>query len=248
MVIPFNNGCDPTLTVVNHATQLPHGYDLAGMLKAFEKCCATYFTPIYGFGYKAVELVDAQQAAKPEIDGDHWCAALVDHSEDADALGYHELTDAGKPQLIIAVLDTLGCGQTIEDCFAHEAFETLPDPGTNLWIAINDRVTKLIGAEVSDPVQGESLVVDGWAFASFVYPSWFQYWLPPSTPEKPLKFDATGACTRPLEILKGGYASFLVHGKCSDKFGSKRAEKQFGMRHHARAARRRGKRKSRSGI
>lgn len=62
--------------------------------------------------------------------------------------------------------------------------------------------------EVSDPVEADPYVYfrDGVALSDFVLPSWFN----PGSRAK--KFDYTGACRKPLQILGGGYQIYLQDG------------------------------------
>jgi hypothetical protein len=241
MTIPFGTGVNPTITIVDHSTDLPGKCDLTAMAAALEQYVCERFQPVYGM---ACAIRFAPKGIIPPGD---WGLIIVNRSDEADALGYHDLTPDGQPQMIISVLDTLDADDTLEDVISHEVLETLVDPGTNIAIAVNAAQTKFVACEVCDPVQGEFVGVDGFKFAAFVFPGWFQWWMPPlahgTKPGAP-QFDVTGACRQPLQILKGGYCSRFRKGEWDETFGSKKAAKKFKRRAHARAARRRhGKKK-----
>jgi len=191
------------------------------------------FTPNWGIPAK-VRLVEGAKAPP----GD-WALVLVDHSADAGALGYHELTEHGCPQEIVAVRDTLDAGDTLADVISHEVVEVLVDPGTNIAIAVNPAQDHFMACEVGDPVQpgpdgSGSIEVDGFPFCNFVLKSWFEPWHKPGS----VRFDYLGLCKEPLEVLESGYVSEFKHGKWGERFGSHHAQARFAKRSHARVARR----------
>jgi hypothetical protein len=65
-----------------------------------------------------------------------------------------------------------------------------------------------------------------------VYPAWFEAFHKPNA----TKFDHLGKCTKPFEILSGGYMAVYTKGKWSQVFGSAAAKKRFKLRHHPRVA------------
>ncbi len=62
-----------------------------------------------------------------------WQVCYLDDSDQANALGYHELTSEGLPLAKVFVRTTLGDGQTVSRVASHETWEMLIDPWLNRY-------------------------------------------------------------------------------------------------------------------
>jgi hypothetical protein len=67
-----------------------------------------------------------------------------------------------------------------------------------------DGRSKFYATEIGDPAQASTYVVDGVEVQDFVTPFWFS-----SSPPPGVKFDHTGAITRPFQVPNGGYSQYL---------------------------------------
>jgi hypothetical protein len=159
-----------------------------------------HFGPAYGVSAR-VELVE-----RGRQDPTAWQIALVDDAPSAEDDGWHELTARGQPLgkvlLKKVIAETGGWSSTA----SHELLELLADPGMSLSVLVyGARGSHFFAYEVCDPVQDDrfSYFVDRVRVSDFVYPAWFESFREHGS----TRFDHVGACTRPLQILPGGYAS-----------------------------------------
>lgn len=110
---------------------------------------------------------------------------LMDTSDQEGALAYHDLSGDvpygkvfAKTILSTGVLmyeETLTL-QTVSQCLSHEVFELIIDPRCNTWW-MNYKTRILVAAEVSDPVQGNVVVVTlangvKVGMSDWILPSW----------------------------------------------------------------------------
>lgn len=150
----------------------------------------------------------------PELRPGCWGMVFLDHADQAQALGYHDLTPDGLPLGKVFVQPTLADGQRVSATASHELAEMLLDPALNEKVQASDGT--IYAFEICDPVEGSEFTVDGVALSSFVYPAWFQeYWAPGS-----VRFDHLGVLTRPFELLPHGYMPVMKNGAWSRVFGS----------------------------
>ena len=150
----------------------------------------------------------------PELRPGCWGVVFLDHADQAQALGYHDLTPDGLPLGKVFIQTTLADGQKVSVTAAHELAEMLLDPALNEKVPASDGT--IYAFEICDPVEGSEFAIDGVPLASFVYPAWFQeYWAPGS-----VRFDHLGALTRPFELLPHGYMPIFKNGAWSRVFGS----------------------------
>lgn len=125
-----------------------------------------------------------------------WTIAILDTSDQAGALGYHDLTPEGLPLgKVFAGTDRL-YGQHMSVTLCHELLEMLVDPEINLVAQANDQ--SFYALEVCDPVQGDEYDIDGIPVSDFVTPAWFG---------GRSAFDHLGRVELPFELSPGGYIS-----------------------------------------
>lgn len=128
---------------------------------------------------------------------------LVDTSDVAGALGYHEETAAGLPVGFVFVKTAQDAGEAWTATLSHEVLEQLVDPWCTyavegLWA----RRPALIALEVADPTENGEYQIAGAALSNFVTPEWFN-----AHPRGPTDF--LGALRgKSFTLDKGGYLSY----------------------------------------
>ncbi len=135
-----------------------------------------------------------------------WWLSLLDTSDQASALGYHDLTADGLPLgKVFAQTDKIN-GQSWTCTASHELLEMLADPDIDLWAFPHQDATddRFYAYEVCDPCEADNIgyQIDTTLVSDFVFPAWFEaYHLPGST-----QFDRQNKITAPFQIAPGGYA------------------------------------------
>lgn len=137
---------------------------------------------------------------------------VLDDSDMAGALGYHDLTDAGTPDALVFAATDQQYGLSWTVTFTHELLELLGDAWINM--AAQFSATQFYAAEVCDAVEADEY---GYEITygknppvlctDFILPKWY---MPGSVTNK---YDYRGHCSGPGEILPGGYMSIFVSGK-----------------------------------
>lgn len=124
---------------------------------------------------------------------------LLRDSDEAGALGYHDVQRDGRPYARVFTagleLDDIAC------TLSHEAQEVLVDPGCDRWRRRGDG--RLYALEISDPVEDMTYDVLGYQLSNFVLPPWFE-------DEGAFPVDFMGVLGEPWELSPGGYA--IVQG------------------------------------
>ena len=184
--------------------------DLPILANALQLQVRRDFFPVWG--------IDAQIFYTPSRNNPtaaHWPLALLDNSDQASALGYHDESPTGQPLGKIFVATTLADGQKVEVTASHELLEMLLDP----FIADAVQDGNIFWAkEAADMVENDEYMVTiptGWVGAgtqvpvtNFGLPAWWQ-----SAQAGP--YDFLKKLTAPLTLTPGGYMSFLDLTKAS---------------------------------
>lgn len=158
------------------------------------------FAPFYG--------IDATLAFAPTkiAPAGAWVLTILDDSDQAGALGYHEETGGGAPVGYVFVRSDLQAGLQWSTTLSHEILELLADPFVNLTVVHDKRGGSgvMVAYEVADSPEA-----DQWGYkigtvlvSDFVKPAWFGS--APITGD-PHPYDFMGYCKQPFQILKGGY-------------------------------------------
>lgn len=131
-----------------------------------------------------------------------WQIVVLDNSDQAGALGYHELTRQGLPLgKIFAKLD-LDNGSSWTATLSHELLEMLADPWIN-WCAVGSD-NRIYALEVCDAVEADNLgyMIDGVLVSDFVTPAWFE-------PTCADRLDFKQHLRKELQLARGGYISIF---------------------------------------
>jgi hypothetical protein len=157
------------------------------------------FFPVWGAD---AELSFVGHGQKPPAGT--WWLVVLDNSDQAGTLGYHDLTEEGLPLGKIFAKSDLDKGLKWTVTASHELLEMLVDPALNLavWIQPENGAGKLYSYEICDPCQADEYGydIDGVTVANFVFPAWFEPFRKPGT-----QFDFQNKIQQPLGLLRGGY-------------------------------------------
>jgi hypothetical protein len=182
----------PTISIVNRSTLLTDAH-VAPVVAAMQKHLDTAFGPAWGIEAKLVHVPAGQTAAAGT-----WLLVLLDNSDQADDLGYHETSSEGLPLGKAFVASDQQYGLEWSVTLDHELKEMLVDP----WVRSMVRVPAggQTPEEVCDPVQDDqdAIVVDGVLLSNATLPA---YWRGGAGP-----WDLSGVLTGPFPTLaRGGY-------------------------------------------
>lgn len=140
----------------------------------------------------------------------NWQIIILDDSNQAGALGYHDVTSAGKPISKVFAKTDQQYQASVSVTISHELLEMLGDPGINLTVAEEDNqgnLTALLAYEAGDPVEADQYgyEINGVLVSDFIYPSWFGG-------IEAKQFDHMSHCSQAGEILSGGYVGKWTPG------------------------------------
>lgn len=211
----FDRGQDPVVSLVNIA-MVPLGIDLAKLAGVLQEYVNHHLGPVWD-----LPLVKIQATAGRTIPAGTWGLRFADDADQPGVLGYHDLTPQNLPISNVFVRTIVGGQESIPVTASHELAEMLIDPAINLWAEKSDGV--LWAYESSDAVEDTAFAVDGVPCSNFQYPSWFEKTRKP----KSTRFDHLAKCTKPFQLLRGGYSLVLQSGRISQVFGSLAKEKRF---------------------
>lgn len=185
----------PTVAIVNDPSSGVADAVAQQIAHALEVQVLRDFGPTWHAGAH-FEFVGQSQKPLPG----RWVLALLSTSDQAGALGYHDLTPDGLPLGKVFCATDRQYGENVSVTASHELLEMLADPWINLAAQTPDG--KFYAWEVADAVEDDSLgyLIDGVLVSAFVTPAWF------GSGAGELTFPA-GRVTRPLELAKGGYIS-----------------------------------------
>jgi hypothetical protein len=189
------------VAVINRSTLLA-SEEAGGVTDALRKQVQRDYANGWEIGSEVA--VDLTEAA---ADG-AWQLVLLDDSDQADALGYHDLTQEGRPLGKVFVRSVRESGGEWSVAASHELLEMLADPDINLAAEGPDpndpKKAAFYAYENCDPVQGDSYEIDGVAVSNFVYPEFFEM-----NPARGSRFDHLKLLSKPFKLRPNGYVSFL---------------------------------------
>jgi len=139
------------IAVINESTVLSDT-DLAPVVAALQKQVTNDFRPTWG--------VDAEltivAAGTPPPTGSWWLV-LLDDSDQANALGYHDLTTEGLPIGKVFAASDIKAGTLWSVTASHELLEMLGDPNVNLTVFVqnSDTAGVLYAYEVCDACEDD---------------------------------------------------------------------------------------------
>jgi hypothetical protein len=134
-----------------------------------------------------------------------WVMYIMDTSDQAGALGYHELTEEGNPIGYVFAADDIKYGLSWTVTLSHEIIEMLGDPFINQVVFVQKTNTTgtLYSWELNDAVEDDSLgyKINDVLVSDFVTPQWFQEFKTPNSTQ----FSFMNNVHAPFELANGGY-------------------------------------------
>jgi hypothetical protein len=160
------------------------------------------FAPAWGIDADLVVVGPNEQ-----IPSGAWWLILADTSDQANALGYHDVSLDGLPIGKVFAKSDIDAGASWTVTASHELLEMLADPAINLTVFAQKENggCRFFAYEVCDPCEADTdgYVVGQTLVSDFVFPSWFEAFREPGT-----KFDYLNLIQAPFRLRVGGYISF----------------------------------------
>ncbi len=200
------------ISVVNQTTCLTD-VQIEPVVAAMQVQVHRDFAPAWGID---ADLIFVPKGQHPDLST--WWLVLLDDSDVAGALGYHELTPAGLP------IGKVFCKTDIDHKLewsvtaSHELLEMLSDPDINLttFVQTSNTAGFLFAFENCDAVEDDQFgyAINSIMMSDFVLPQYFQRSMPAT------KWDFCGHLKGPVpEMLEGGYLSQFTVGMPGSQAG-----------------------------
>jgi hypothetical protein len=229
-----------TIAIVNESTVLSDD-DIAGsdrnptigVLDALRTQLTRDFCPAWDLNIPTLRFFPKRPGdTPPTLPSDAWVIAILDDSDQADALGYHDVSANGTPLGKVFAKSCLDDHVSWSVDLSHELLEMLADPDINLCAEGADG--RIRALEVCDAVEDDSLgyEINGVLVSDFVMPAWF------STAQGPGPFDFGKKLQQPFELGRGGYISIMQAGNWTQINADERAARKRPMQRGSRRERR----------
>ncbi len=190
---------DIKVAVFNASTAV-NDADVEAAVPGLQTQVHDHFAPVWGMDADLV-YVPRGQAPTPGA----WWLGIFDTSDQAGALGYHDVSDEGLPLGKVFAADDLKFKLQWTVTASHELLEMLGDPEINLVVFVQPDATTgtLYAYEVCDACEDERFgyKIGGTLVSDFVFPSWFE----PSRAPGSTQFDYQRQIQKPFDLLPGGY-------------------------------------------
>jgi hypothetical protein len=193
---------DITVAIINESTVVADA-DVAQYAAALQVQVSQHFAPAWG--------VDANIVVVPKVNqppAGSWWLVLLDDTDQAGALGYHDVTSEGLPMGKVFAKTDLDNHLSVSVTISHELLEMLGDPDVNLttFIQSSAKVGRLYAYEVCDAVEDDQYgyAIDGVTVSDFVLPAYFEPSTAAHTPG--VRYDYGGHLNGAVPtLLSGGY-------------------------------------------
>jgi hypothetical protein len=188
----------PTIALIDESS-VPN--DWQRIANALQYQADNDFAPYW---FRTCKIVYCKTAA--EAPPSSWWLVILDDSDMANALGYHDLTTAGLPTGKVFAKTDAKYGLDSAVTASHELLEMLGDP----WIDEQSGpyqvggTNRIVAREVCDPVEADALgySIDGIRVSDFATPAWFH-------PGMPGPYSFKRRVPTALTLAPGGYISYL---------------------------------------
>ncbi|HMG34590.1 MAG TPA: hypothetical protein VKM94_11680 [Blastocatellia bacterium] len=186
------------IAVINSSTVLSDN-QIQAALPALQTQIHRDFAPAWGVDADLV-FVPKKQKPAPGM----WWLVVLDDTDEATALGYHDVTNQGLPLGKVFAGTDLKFGNEWTVTMSHELLEMLVDPEINLTVFVESQPGgRLYAYEVCDACEADNLAykIDGVLVSDFVFPSWFESFRKKGSAQ----FDQAKRIQKPFQLLPGGY-------------------------------------------
>src|SRR5437879_3900794 len=155
------------IALLNESTVVTD-HDIAAITHALQTQVDRDWQPVWGSRADLVAVPKGQP-----LPAGAWWLGFFDNSDQAGALGYHDLTNEGLPLGKVFAATDKQYGQKVSVTASHELLEMLGDP--DICRCINQGHT-LYALEVCDPVEADNLGydIDSVTVSNFVTPAYFE--------------------------------------------------------------------------
>lgn len=193
------------IAIINESTVVADS-EVDIVTKALQIQCDRDYTPIWHID---AHLTFYPKAAIASVPATSWQLLILDNSDQAGALGYHDVTATGQPigKSFAGTDKQYGLNWSITT--SHELLEQLTDPWINLVVFTQTTNSggRIYSYEVCDACEDDKFGYDinGVEVSDFVTPAWFEDWRQP----KSVQFDFKNHITAPFQLLSGGYISYF---------------------------------------
>lgn len=180
--------------------------EIMNTLRAVQDGLKNEFMKYFGFSAK---LYYCPKNVKEPLG--FWNMFLLDSSDQAGALGYHDTNDQGLPQGKIFVKTTQDYGAHWSITLDHEIKEALADPwGQDSYFQDTDTMKRLIAWEVGDPVEADKYGYQRnniW-LSNFVTPYWKHPFNDTAELDNNIRYDLMGQLKNSFEVSPGCHVSY----------------------------------------
>lgn len=187
----------PLISLINESTVPADWHAIA---QALQVQLHRDFAPVWGTDGTIV--VTTRLKADPLS----WWLVILNDSDQAGALGYHDLSANGYPlgKVFAATDQKFNLSSSVTA--SHELLEMAADPyidGLKGVLNVNGQ-PRIYACEVADPVEADNLgyAIGGVQVSDFVTPAWFH-------PGEPGPFSFRQNVQQALQLATGGYISWL---------------------------------------
>jgi hypothetical protein len=192
------------IAVVNQSTVVKDA-DASAWTDALQTQVSQDFLPVWGVDAKLTFLSSVKNPPAGT-----WVLAILDNADQANALGYHDITPDGLPLGKVFAKTTLDDGGAVSVTASHELLEMLGDPDINLTAELDDgsgTPSKFYAYEVCDACEDDQFgyKLKNVLVSDFVYPAYFESFRKANSTQ----FDHGNKITAPFMLLAGGYISVL---------------------------------------
>jgi hypothetical protein len=189
------------IAVINASTVLQDA-DVAAAIPALQTQVSEHLAFVWGID--ATLYFIASGATPPN---GVWWLSVLDNSDQAGLLGYHDVTSEGLPLGKVFAQSDIVYGYNWTVTASHELLEMLIDPDINLTVFVESPASggRLYSYEICDPCEADQFgyPINGVMVSDFVFPSWFESFRAPGS----CQFDATQQITAPFQLAPEGYIS-----------------------------------------
>jgi hypothetical protein len=201
---PVSSAPARVIHLVNQSTAVGAG-DFAAAGAALQRQVLEHFAPLWS-GLSCQLVPSSATSGSPQTPSAETIFVL-DDSDQADALGYHELTQGDVPVGFAFARTSQADGSPWQSTLSHELLEQLADPYVQTAVLVSSFQGRpaALAYETADPVEADSYEIDGVPVSNFVTPAWFQDAAPTGA-----RLDYLGRLTAPLTVTAGGYIAFTT--------------------------------------